>query len=204
SAKDYEKTPWARHVTIDNPNIRGLVQNLPRFIPCQPIPVVQIPGLSSKVVGFWGLWKITISAIDWKHTRIMPLFVSDDGRVFTPSARRIWDQFLSATPTILRHLDLEESAQAFEQFTCAAERSGKVIHDELLQIHREYIKKEREKILYAFTSQKKAIERIGLPQVRNYRLRQLAREKRRLLDDLDQRSKVVPEMVPIIIVRIEG
>jgi len=73
-----------------------------------------------------------------------------------------------------------------------------------VQEHRARIARERGKANYAFTARRKTVERIGLPQVRNYRLNLLAQEERSFQEQLDLKAHAYPEMVPLIIMRIEG
>jgi len=62
---------------------------------------------------------------------------------------------------------------------------------------------EREKANYAFAARRKTVERIGLPQVRNYRLNLLAQEERNFQEQLDQKAHAYPEMVPLLVIRVE-
>jgi hypothetical protein len=204
TSKEAEEKPTTCHVTLEDPKVRGLAIRLPPFAPGQRVPVITLPGLAPEIVGFWSLWRISISTADWNRRRIMPLFLADDGRVFAPTARHIWDQLLTILPTILRHLDIETSHQAFERLRDAAEQQGKTIYDELVQAHRERLAREREKGEYAFAARRKAIERIGLPQVRNHRLNLLQQEEQRFKEQLGHRAKVMPEMAPLLLVRVEG
>ena len=48
------------------------------------------------------------------------------------------------------------------------------------------------------------IERIGLPQVRHHRLDLLAHEERTFQQQLDQKMEAYPEMVPLLVIRVEG
>ena len=204
TSKEAEEKPLSRHVTLEDPKVRGLAMRLPPFAPGQPVPVITLPGLAPEIMGFWSLWRISISTADWNRRRIMPLFLADDGRVFAPTARHIWDQLLTTPPTILRHLDVETSHQAFERLQEAAERQGKTIYDELVQAHRERLAREREKGEYAFAARRRAIERIGLPQVRNHRLSLLEQEEERFHEQLERRAQILPEMAPLLLVRVEG
>jgi len=61
-----------------------------------------------------------------------------------------------------------------------------------------------EKANYAFAARRKTVERIGLPQVRNYRLNLLAQEERSFQEQLDQKAHAYPEMVPLLVIRVEG
>jgi superfamily II DNA or RNA helicase len=204
TSKEAEEKPLSRHLTLEDPKVRGLAMRLPPFAPGQPVPVITLPGLAPEIMGFWSLWRISISTADWNRRRIMPLFLADDGRVFAPTARHIWDQLLTTPPTILRHLDIKTSHQAFERLREAAERQGKTIYDELVQAHRERLAREREKGEYAFAARRRAIERIGLPQVRNHRLSLLEQEEERFREQLERRAQILPEMAPLLLVRVEG
>ena len=204
TSKEAEEKPLSRHLTLEDPKVRGLAMRLPPFTPGQPVPVITLPGLAPEIMGFWSLWRISLSTADWNRRRIMPLFLADDGRVFTPTARHIWDQLLTTPPTILWHLDIETSHQAFEQLREAAERQGKTIYDEQVAAHRERLAREREKGEYAFAARRRAIERIGLPQVRNHRLSLLEQEEERFREQLERRAQILPEMAPLLLVRVEG
>jgi len=201
--KEAEEKPSSRHLTLEDPKVRGLAMRLPPFAPGQPVPVITLPGLAPEIMGFWSLWRISISTTDGNRRRIMPLFLADNGRVFAPTARHIWDQLLVTEPTILRHLDTETSYQAFERVREAAEREGKNIYDELVQVHRERLAREREKGEYAFAARRKAIERIGLPQVRNHRLRVLEQEEKHFYEQLERRAQILPEIQPVLLLRVE-
>ena len=47
-------------------------------------------------------------------------------------------------------------------------------------------------------------QRIGLPQVRNYRLNLLAQEEQVFHEQLEQKAHVYPEMVPLLVIRVDG
>jgi len=96
------------------------------------------------------------------------------------------------------------SRHAFERLRDAAEQHGEAIYKELVQAHQERLAREREKCEYAFAARRRAIERIGLPQVRNYRPKLLEQEERRFREELESRARVLPEMVPLLIVRVEA
>ncbi len=204
SSKEAEKIPAAQHLTLENPRIRGLAMRLPRFTPGQPTPVISIPGIADEINGTWSLWRIAISTMDWNRQRIMPLFLSDDGKVFLPTARHIWDQLLVENPKIHSILAPEESQTNFAKIEKAAEEHGKSIYENLMQEHQNHINREKEKANYAFMIRRKNIERIGLPQVRNYRLNILAQEEKSFKEELSHKAHALPEMFPLLIIRVEG
>lgn len=204
SGKEADQTPTARHLTLEDPRIRGLAMRLPRFAPGQPISIVTIPGISDEITGLWSLWRIDIATTEWNRHRIMPLFVGDGGKIFTPTARHLWDQLLSATPNVQGHLDKDESKDAFNRLEEIADEHGRTIYDELVQEHRSRLIREKEKGEYALKARRKIIERVGLPQVRDHRLALLQQEELAWRDELERKARVYPEMVPLLVIRVEG
>ena len=97
-----------------------------------------------------------------------------------PTARHIWDQLLAASTQVRSVLDTDVSQAAFEKLQSTAEEQGRPIYEALVQEHRARIAREREKADYAFAARRRTIDRIGLPQVRNYRLNLLTQEERKL------------------------
>ena len=204
SGKEAEQAPTARHLTLEDSRIRGLAMRLPRFAPGQPVSVITIPGITDEVTGLWSLWRIGIATMDWNCHRIMPVFLADGGKVFTPTARNLWDRLLSVAPSVREHLGIDDAQNAFDRLSQVAEEYGRSIYDELVQEHRSHLTREREKGEYAFTARHKIIERIGLPQVRDYRLNLLRQEERSWNEELERKAQVYPEMTPLLVVRVEG
>ena len=204
TGKEAERLPAARHLTLEEPKVRGLAMQLPRFAPGHLVPIVSIPGLSEEIQGVWSLWRIAIATMEWNRRRIMPLFLADNGMVYMPTARHVWDQLLAASTHVRSVMKTSASQAAFEKLQNAAEEHGKPIYEALVQEHRGRIAREREKADYAFAARRKTVGRIGLFQVRNYRLNLLLQEERSLQEQLDQKSHAYPEMVPLLVIRVEG
>ena len=122
TGKEAERLPAARHLTLEEPKVRGLAMRLPRFAPGQPVPIVSIPGISEEVQGVWSLWRIAIATMEWNRRRIMPLFLADNGMVYMPTARHVWDQLLAASTQVRSMLDAAVSQDAFAE---AAEGRGR-------------------------------------------------------------------------------
>jgi hypothetical protein len=139
SKEEAGKNPLSHYVTFEDSKVRRLAMHLPPFVPGQPIPVIALHELASEIVGFWSLWRISISTADWNRYRMMPLFLTDSDQIFIPTAKYIWDQLLTAYPLILRHLDIKSSHQAFERLWKAGEQQGKIVYDELIQAHKEHL-----------------------------------------------------------------
>jgi hypothetical protein len=204
--------PSARHLTLEDPRIRNLAMRLHYFAPGQPIPVVSIPGIASDILGFWSLWQISISfgfvpihesSSQMRHRRIFPVFLADNGSVYMPTARAIWDQLVATDVCTTSLLEASISQEACQKLQSVAQDQGKPIYEALVHEHRARIDREREKADYAFAARRRTIERIGLPQVRDHRLNLLAQEERSFQEQLEKKAYAYPEMVSLIVIRVE-
>jgi hypothetical protein len=153
--------------------------------------------------GVWSLWRISIATSEWSRVRIIALFVDDGGSVLLPTARHIWEQLLAVDAAVARVLDPESSRATFEAQIKAAEQQGKSIYDAMAHEHIAFIARERDKFDYAIAARRRAVERIGLPQVRAHRMDLLSKEEQELRNTLDQKARLYPEMTPLLIVRVE-
>jgi len=121
-----------------------------------------------------------------------------------PTARHVWDQLLISNLNIHSYLDNENSKLTSDRLWGVAEEYGKPVFESLVHEYRAHVAREREKAEYAFTVKRKTVERIGLPQVRNHRLELLAREERVFQERNEHKMQVYPEMLPLLLIRVEG
>ena len=201
---DAERYPAAIHLTLEGPRIRGIATRVPRFVPGQPVPCLEVTDLSWEIRGVWSLWTVAIRSAEWSKERILALFVHDDGRVLSPTARHIWALLLEQMPGPGRYLDYGESARVFAEVTAAAERQGHPLYEELLRFHRGRLERERRNKDHAFEARRRAIERIGLAAVRQHRLNELAKEETAWNLESESRAHVHPDLIPRLILRLEG
>ena len=204
SAADAQRDPSARHLTLEDPRVRELAERLPRIASGQPIPCLAITGLPAGVRGSWSLWQVTLHAPEQDRSRVMPLFRHDDGRVLAPTARFIWDRLLSEQPVAEGNLDGAGAATAFGLVEQSAHEHGQPIYQDLLQAHRSDVSARRDRSEHSFAARRRSIARIGLPAVRNHRLAQLATEERSWRTALDREEDASPDLVPVVIVRVDG
>ena len=194
------------HLTLDDPNVRRLMSKMPHFAPGQPIPAVMLPGISDKVAGVWSLWRISLQSGDERVQRVLPVFVSDDGRSLAPTARAIWDNLIVHDVTIADTqrfcLSGTESQKVRDECREEAEKRGEELFRELLDQHQDRMNRERKKGNRAFEARKRAIDKIGLETVRNYRRRKLEEERQGWLCRMSDQETAIPELSAILLVRV--
>jgi hypothetical protein len=138
--------------------------------------------------------------------RIIPIFHHDDGRILLPTARHIWDRLLDERPDV-EQMGTKTGADVeavFRRLRSEAERQGEDAFHELYARHQQRLKREQEKGGYAFRVRREALNRIGLPEVRQHRLNRLDEEEKAWAEDLRKREKVLPELQPVILLRVEA
>jgi hypothetical protein len=190
-------------LSLEHPRIRGLLSRLPRHAPGQAIHMIQMGGIPAAIKGFWSLWQIGMVTSERRRQRVLPVFVHDDGRILQPTARFVWDE-LNEKPwqlgTVLPSSDIPNVFAKCEQ---AAREQGREVYLQLRQRHLNQLQLEKEKKEYSFRARRKLLSSIGLPEVRTYRLRQLIAEEEAWKHDLEMQKQALPELVPIILLRID-
>ena len=201
---DADRVRGANQLTLEDSRIRGLTQRLMPVVSAQPMPVLKVDGLPSTVAGTWSLWSISLRTSEWNQRRIIPLFLSDDGKVMPPTARFVWDQLLQTELSPVGQVVGDAAASAFEATRTAAEEHGAAIFEEISAKHQKRIDRERAKLDHAFTARRQMIDKLGLPAVRQHRWNLLNEEERLARQTLERASQSSPELQPLAVCRVEG
>jgi superfamily II DNA or RNA helicase len=196
----------AEHLSLENPRVRALLQQLPVFVPGEPIGSMEVHGVSDKVSGTWSLWRIALETPVGSQQRVMPVFISDDDRVLAPTARTIWDRLIEqdapSETYAAASVTGEEAVNIFERSRAIAEEQGATVYRDLRDAHTARIERERVKLEQAYDARRNAIQRIGLSQVRDHRLRQLEREMAESKARMATSEHAVPDLSALLMVRI--
>lgn len=198
-------------LSLENPKILNLVGSIPKFVPGQPVHKVQVEGLPSTVNGYWGLFeiKLTIQNIHFNKLDIpavrksyIPVFISRDNKVFNQTARAVWNQLLTSSSKLLGIYDVKESREISDLLISTSIEEGVSAYEYMKAAHAEVIRREEKRGKVAFNARRHAIEKLGLKEVRDYRLNKVDQEEKdweRLLRDA---RKALPEINPLLILHI--
>lgn len=201
-ARTAEQNPELEWVTLEDPRAQALLSELPRCVTGQPLPIVNIGGLPDSIRGIWSLWELSLSAEGFNRRRFLPLFATEDGRTFVPTAKRIWDLLLTETVELKGSTGVEEAAQWLEGSFLAAKGQGERLFAELLEAHHTRLKEERERARYAYEARYQALGRIGLQAVRDHRRKRLDSEHQARMAVLDEAEASMPEMNAVLMLRV--
>ncbi len=86
--------------------------------------------------------------------------------MFLPTARHIWETLQTAGVKVLDSLVGAEAQVAFDKMLASAEPAGQEAFNSLQQAHLNALNREEERGSRSFTARRKAIESVGLPEVR--------------------------------------
>ena len=212
SAREADRLTDATLLNLENSRVRGLALNLPQVAAGQPLPCVTVSGLPASISGFWGLFEIRLQAGMHQKSQLLRIpmvrrgyvsvFLSEEGKLFLPTARHIWDALQTAEAQVQANLGQGESITSHERLQEAAEQAGQELFDALQQAHIASVAREEERGMVAFASRRKAIERVGLPEVRQFRLSRCDAEEAEWRSELRSARQIVPEIRPLLMLRI--
>ena len=212
NAREADLLTDATLLNLENSRVRGLALNLPQIAAGQPLPCVTVSELPVSISGLWGLFEIRLQAgmlqkaqllrIPMVRRGYISVFLSEEGKLFLPTARHIWDALQTAEAEVQAILGQDESISAHDRLQIAAEQAGQELFDVLQQAHLASVNREEERGMVAFTSRRKAIERVGLPEVRQYRLARCAAEENDWQHELQSARQIVPEIRSLLMLRI--
>jgi len=189
-------------LSLEHPQIRGLLTRLPRFSPGQTVRRIRIDELPDTIRGFWSLWQIGMLTSDRRRQKVLPVFVHDDGRVLQPTARFIWEEMTLKPWRVHGSLTDTDAERAYNQSAHAAREQGREVFMQLRQRHNNQLQLEHEKANYSFRARRKLLSEIGLPEVRDHRLRQLLAEENTWRHSFEQQKQTLPDLVPLTLLRI--
>ena len=212
SAREADRLTDATLLNLENSRVRGLALNLPQVAAGQPLPCVSVSGLPASISGLWGLFEIRLQAGMHQKTQLLRIpmvrrgyvsvFLSEEGKLFLPTARHIWDALQTAEAQVQATLGQDESIIAHERLQEAAEQAGQELFDALQQAHLASVTREEERGIVSFASRRKAIERVGLPEVRQFRLSRCDADESEWRHELQSARQIVPEIRPLLMLRI--
>jgi hypothetical protein len=133
---------------------------------------------------------------------MLPLFVHADGRMLAPTARFLWEQ-LCLEPWKVDDVPAATlDDNAFLTTEALAHEQSRDVYLEMRQRHVRHLQLEKDKAEYSFRVRRKLLQAIGLPEVRDFRLRQLTQEEDCFTEEMKRQSQVLPQLTPLLMLKI--
>jgi SNF2 family DNA or RNA helicase len=198
-------------LSLENSLINKIITNLPQIFPGQLVPQVFVEGLPKSVTGLWGLFEVNISIEESGFSQIrmplirkryVPVFIGENGKIFTPTAIYIWNHLLINDVILKTFNTTKDSGIIYKEINKAGEIAGRTYFEELRKTHIKSVINEEGRGKIAFLSRRKAIDRLGLPEVRKFRLARLAIEESEWEKELQAVRNIMPDLRPLVIMKI--
>ncbi len=193
------------YLSMEEPRIRRLLEQIPRHVPGQPICSVEIGGLNAEICGYWSLWCISFQGGS-QNRRFFPLFKNEDGRLFPVTAERIWQQLLleQTALSVVEQIKGPLALEIYQELEAVAKEQGESLFKQLRNEIQANLSQRRERGNTVFQIRKQTIEKIGLPAVRRYRLAKLEEERKAWQAELARCEQLLPELEAVIIMKVGG
>lgn len=191
-------------LTLQEEKVAGILKLKHVFVPGESVPVLQLKDLPGSINGYWALWRIGLNCPG--HTsiaRMLPVFLSSEGKVFLPTAKFLWDRLMDEGQEIVL-AGFKDSGDVLKVLEEKVMDQGYSLFKEMEQIHMQRLNREQEKGELAFRLRREAISGLGLKGVKDYRLRQLDREEKFWRERLGHEENYIPELTPVCVVYVEG
>lgn len=200
-------------LSVEDTRIQHLLSSIPMFAPGSAIPILSLIDLPQFVQGIWALGEIEVfphTAAAPKLLRLpssrrafVPLFINNDGISFAPTALRFWDLLVSEEPQVHGYILGQDAQDLWDKTAKAMVEKATDQYEMLQSAYRQSLAQEKKRADTSFSARQKAIERIGLDEVRNYRLKYLEEEKRQWEMEFQNASLIVPQMKLVLITAIQ-
>ena len=212
TTQEAERLAGSKLLNLENNRLRSLALDLPQLTVGQALPCVLIADLPTTIKGFWGLFEIRLQAGLHKQSNLLRIpslrrryttvFLSEEGKLFLPTARHIWDTLHTTEVNVVDNLVGAEAQLAYENLVTSAEPAGQEAFEGMQQEHIKALSREEERGRLSFASRRKAIAAVGLPEVRHYRLSNCEAEEVAWQKELQAARQLVPEIRPLLLLRI--
>jgi superfamily II DNA or RNA helicase len=194
--------PNGEILRLDHPKVRAILSRLPRFVPGMPVGKIRLKSLPTDIEGLWSLWQLKVLTHNQEKQQVLPLFVHEDGRVLAPTARFILEQLCFESWTGEMHLDGIAAEKAYRVCEKNAQDQFRDVYLEMRQKRLAELDLERTKVEFSFRTRRSLLQKIGLPEVRDHRLRLLAEEEAEKANHLAKQGEITPQLMPLLIFRI--
>ena len=207
----FDDLPGVEKINLQHQQVQQLLKKLPQQPREQPIPIVNLNSLPNGVKGTWALFEVSIqiSSNNFEYLQIpqtrkmvQAIFINEQGRSYQTTANKLWELFITQSAEVTGYLDVADSLNTFEQIEIQIQEKGKQTYLQLLDEHKQRLEKEKQRRDIYYTAKETAIQRIGLPEVRQYRLKNLNNEINQCQAELKQAEQIIPNLKILLMLTI--
>ena len=193
--------PRLEHITLQHDWIREILNSFGEFDNKNGTPIVTSRN-GEETPGYWSLWEISAKNSLERKTQYHCFFVADNRKQYAVYANDIWKRLIDGT------IDFETGVIEYPNDKMDIEY---ILQDSLFRqfqnleadlLANMQTKKENRINSYAF--QKSRINKIGIPNIRQSKLRKLEETHESWMKEFESNKKIVPGKKQLLTIRING
>ena len=165
------------------------------------VPVIKVPQ-EGNAAGTFMLWNISAHNAYEKQSKVVPIFISLENQYFASYSQNLWAKLsMGELGAKVEGLD-NNSKELFEKMQPISEEHLQSIYSSMendINAHSITMRENREK---AFNFQIKQAERIGIEQIKNYRVRKYKSEYETWISNYETDKQVIPELECLMMLKV--
>jgi SNF2 family DNA or RNA helicase len=199
---------WNNKETIDlypvSINDESITKHINKdIVSVQPeyFPIINIENLPNEE-GYLMLWEISIND-NKKYSDIIPVFINKDFVHRPLSGKKLWDIILKNQKEISINGYNAILKEDFDKLEVIAYEIGYDVFHKQKMRYQENNKLEYDRYIYALKLRLEAANKIGIPNIKNRRLKDLDLEKQEILLKYERNKYICPVFKPILTLQLE-
>jgi len=196
------ENPIPEPLTLQHERIQHILSEAVPHIATNPIPsvLVQDPNCPD---GYFLLWSIKAFNTFECLEQVVPLYITNDGDVFQTYAQTFWTKFSTFDLVIsVQASDVLDSVATFEQLKTKSEELLVPVFEKMSQNIESKATVAQKNKAKAFEFQMRQVEKIGIEQIRNHRIKKYRREYEVWTQDFASSARIIPELSCMLIMRV--
>ncbi len=193
--------PEVEHITLQNDWIRKILNDLAEFDLSNGVPCMK-SRTGEETPGFWSLWQISARNSKESKTQYHAYFMADNGKQYSAYANDIWSRLINEPGSFEM-----EGLQDINCIESYKQDVNQALFDSFQKLEADLIarvKVKRENRSKAYSFQKSRLEKIGIKNIRDAKLKRLENEYKAWLEELDLSSRIIPGTKQLLMMRING
>ncbi|KUO63978.1 MAG: ATP-dependent helicase [Lutibacter sp. BRH_c52] len=193
--------PGIEHITLQHDWVRRILSDLGSFDYNKGIPSIHSNN-NGETPGYWSLWQITAQNYFEKKEHFQCFFIADNRKQYSAYANDIWNRLI----TDVSNFKLEITENSYENRNIEQELNDSlyVVYQNLEADVLEKMKFKRENRINSFNFQKSRIQKIGIDNIRQSKLKRLENEHQKWIKEFQVNQKIIPGIKQLLTIRING
>ena len=165
------------------------------------VPIIKVPN-DGNAAGTFMLWSIKAHNAYESQNKIVPIFISEQNQYFAPYSQALWTKLSMGELSAKVDGQDNNSKELFEKMQSIAEDHLQSVYSSMeneINAHSVTMRENREK---AFNFQIQQAERIGIEQIKNYRVRKYKSEYETWISNYETDKQVIPELECLMMLKV--